>query len=52
MEEGSGNGASLSKASLKGEPGGSTALNFLCQMLKYAVQQAISKGTLTKSRPI
>ena len=30
----------------------STAQNFLCQMFKYAVKQAISKGTRTKSRPI
>jgi hypothetical protein len=30
----------------------STAQNFLCQMFKYAAKQAISKGTLSKSRPI
>jgi len=30
----------------------STSQNFLCQMFKYVVKKAISKGTLTKSRPI
>jgi len=55
MEEGSGNEASLSMASLSGEPGGR-----VCSKMQYctklfmpkAVKQAISKGTLTKSRPI